>query len=299
MATINSGNFGELLEPGIRRIYGDVYKQYPEEYTKIFNVESSTRAFEESLSITGFPLVPEMSEGSSVSFENPAQGFKHTITHVNYGLGFIVTRNLFEDDQYRKIRSYPAALARSVRQTVETVGANVLNNGFDSTVATGADGLELLSDAHLLKMGGTMRNELATAADLTETSLEQATIDIADFVDDQGLKLQATEKMLVIPKNLKWQAQKLLGSAQDPFSADNAINPAMNLMPWTVNHYLTDTDAWFIITDVPNGLIFYWRRRPEFTRDNDFDTENAKFKTTMRFSAKWDDFRGIFGSPGA
>jgi hypothetical protein len=296
---VSTSNFGELLEPGLRRIYGLAYAQYPEEYSQIFSVETSTRAFEESLSLSGFGLVPEKPQGSSVSYSTPKQNWVHRLTHTAYGLGYIVTREMFEDEQYRQINNFSRALARSVRYTIEAVAANVLNNAFDSSVATGGDGLELCSTAHLLGGGGTYRNELSAPADLSSTSLEQALIDISNLVDDQGLNIQAKPVKLVVPPKLDWTAQKLLGSTLEPESANNAINPANGRMPYTVNHFLTDPDAWFIITDVPNGLVFYWRRRPEFTRDNDFDTENAKFKTTFRFVAGWDDPRGIFGSPGA
>lgn len=292
-----TSNFGELLEPGLKRIYGLEYAQHSDVYPTVFNVDSSTKAFEESLSMTGFGEVPEKTQGQSVTYNDPKQNWVHRLTHVAYGLGFVVTREMFEDDQYKKMGGFTRALARSVRHSIEQTGANVLIRAFDSTYK-GGDGLELCSTAHLLGAGGTYQNELTTAADLDATSLEQALIDLGDMVDDAGLLMRAMPKRLIVPNELSWTAQKLLGSSLDPDSANNAINPANNLMPFTTWNFLTDPDAWFITTDVPNGLVYYMRRRPDFTRDNDFDSENAKFKTTFRVVAGWDDPRGIFASPG-
>jgi phage major head subunit gpT-like protein len=296
---INTTNFSEALEPGIRKWYGDAYNQHPEQYSKIFDVMNSTKFSEHTHSHTGFGLVPEKPQGESVSFAETKQGYKQTLTNVAYGLGFNVTRELFEDDQYNIIKRKPKALATSVRHTVETLSANILNNAFVTTFNTGADGKELCATDHPLLYGGTFKNEPTNAADLSATSLEQAMIDIGDFVDDRGLIVAAKPKMLVVPTELSWRAQRLLGSTLDPESANNAINPANGMVPFTVNNFLTDPDAWFLTTTVDNGLVFYWRRRPEFTRDNDFDTENAKFKTTFRCVMGWDDPRGIYGSPGA
>jgi len=295
---VTTANFGELLEPGLKKIYGQEYAQYPEIYPKVFDVESSTKAFEESLSLTGFGQVPEKTQGASVSYSDPKENWVHRMSHVTYGLGYVISREMYEDDQYKKMGAFTKALARSVRHTAETIPSNVLNRAFNSTY-TGGDGLELCSTAHLLGGGGTWQNELTTAADLDATSLEQALIDIGDMVDDAGLLVRANPSMMVVPNELAWTAKKLFGSSLDPDSANNAINPANDLMPYTVWNFLTDPDAWFIKTDIPNGLVTYFRRRPEFTRDNDFDSENAKFKTTFRMSAGWDDPRGIFGSPGA
>lgn len=294
---INTGNFGELLDPGLRKIYGDTYKDYPEQYSKIFSVETSKMAYEDTLSMTGFGLVPEKTEGNGVTYDTAYQGYDHRLTHLTYGLGFIVTKEMFEDDLYRKMNSLPKALARSVRHTVEITAANVLNRAFNSSY-TGADAKELCATDHPLIGGGTQKNELTTAADLSMTSYEQALIDIADFTDDRGLLIAAKPKMLVIPSELNWTASQLLGSEKDPESANNAINPANGSLPFSVNNFLTDPDAWFITTDIPNGLVFYWRRRPEFTKDNDFDSENAKWKTTFRMSVGWDNPLGVFGSPG-
>jgi phage major head subunit gpT-like protein len=300
MGVMNKTAFSEALEPGINKWYGDAYNQYKEQYTQIFDVKTSRKSAEHSVSQTGFGLVPEKPEGQGVSYDDTAQLYKQTLTNVTYGLGFNVTRELVEDDLYNIIMKKPKSLARSVRHTVEILGANVLNNAFDGTnYADGADGKELCATDHPLGYGGTEQNEPTTAVDLSATALEQADIDIAALTDDRGLLLAAQGKKLIIPPALKWTAEKLLKSKLDPDSANNAINPANELMPFVVNNFLTDPDAWFIKTDVSESLVWYWRRRPEFTKDNDFDSENAKWKTTFRCIMGWDDWRGLYGSPGA
>lgn len=296
--SVSSSDFGNLLEPGLKVVYGDDYRQHPEVYSKIFETLPSTKAFEETLSISATGQVPEKPQGSSILFVNPKQNWLHRLTHVTYGLGYIVTRELYEDDQYNKIKSYTKSLAKSVRDTIETLAANILNRAFNSSY-TGGDGLELCSTVHLLGQGGTYANELSTPADLTATSLEQALIDIGDMEDDAGLLMNANPKKLIVPKELSWTASKLLKSTLDPESANNSVNPAHNIMPYVVWNFLTDPDAWFILTDVSEGLKFYWRRYPEYTQDNESTTENAMFKTTFRCIAGWDDPRQIFGSPGA
>jgi len=298
MAVLTTAGFSELLYPGLKAIWGISYSDYPEEYTKIFEVKTSDKAYEKTVGLTGFGTASVKAQGGSVSYDDAYQGYTQTLTHSTYGIGFIVTSEMYEDDQYGKINALPRALARSVRHTVEIAAANVLNRGFNSTY-TGADGKELLATDHPLVGGGTEQNELTTAADLSMTSLEQAMIDIGDLTDERGLIIAAKPRMLIVPPELDWTARQLLGSEKDPETNFNAINPAKGLMPFTVNHYLTDSDAWFIKTDVPEGMVFYWRRRPAFTKDNDFDSDNGKYKSTFRFSVGWDDYRGIFGAPGA
>jgi len=292
-------NFGELLEPGLAEIYGQTYERFQMMHSSIFEMRTSTRAFEESLSIGSFGTLPVKDQGTSVTYADPKQNWKDVLTNETRGLGFVVTREMHEDDQYQKIVNYTRSLADSVAETIEINAANVLNNGFDSSVRTGGDGLELLSDAHLLGEGGTWRNELSSAADLSTTSLEQALIDIGDMVDDAGKKMHARAETLIVPNELAWTASKLLDSTQEPDTANNAVNPGHGIMPFKVWNYLTDEDAWFIKTNIRGGLVHYTRRAPDFTRDNDFDTENAKFKATYRAIDGWDDPRGVFGSPGA
>lgn len=294
---IGSGNFGDLLNHDLQNYYGLEYQAHPEQYTEFFEIRNSTKAGEESLSSSGFGLVPTKQKGGSVSYDTAKQNWKQTLTHVTRGAGFIVERELYDDDLGNQIAKLPKALARSTRNTIEVIGANVLNNAFSNSY-TGADGLELCSTAHLLGGGGTYKNELTTAADFDSTSFEQALIDIGDFVDDRGLNIAAKAVKGIFPIELAWQAAKVLGSDKVPEDANNAINPGKGVMPYVTNNFLTDPDAWFIKTNVSDGLVWYWRKRPVMTMDNDFDTENAKWKVVFRCSQGWDDPKGLFGSPG-
>lgn len=299
---INTANFAELLEPGLRKIYGDSYNEFPEEYSKVFEVDSSSKNFEKDQSLTTMGLAVLKSQGGGITYADPLNGYTKTYTHATYGLGFQVTRELWEDALYRNIKGMPKALARSVRQTIENLAAAHLNYAFTASAAYyGSDGKELCATDHPLIGGGTGRNELSTAADLDITSYEQALIDIQTFVDDVSLKVAAKPKQMIIHPSNVFQAQMILKSSMLPDTANNNYNPAQGTMPggYVVMHWLTDEDAWFIQTDVPNGLTWLWRRRPEFTKDSDFDSENAKFKTTFRTSSGWSDWRCLFASPGA
>jgi len=293
-----SSNMPELLEPGIRIVYGDSYNDYPEEYTEAFEVDTSTKATEKDFSVSGFGLAQQKGEGQDVYFDEMYKGFSTTYTHLEYALGFAVTRIMYEDDLYRQIKSRPQALARSVRHTVEILSANILNNAFTSGL--GGDGVVLCSASHPIKTG-TLSNLMSPTATFSVTSFEQALIDIQGWTDDRGLKIRVLPKKLIVSPSDAFQAQIVLKSAKMPGTADNDVNPAMNYLPngYTVMHFLTDTDAWFLKTDQPNGLMFFWRRRPEFTRDNDFKSDNALFKTTLRCSQGWTDWRGLYGSAGA
>jgi hypothetical protein len=302
---ITSGSFALDLMPGINKHYGDAYKEYPIEYTNIFATESSTRAFERDVQTTGFGLASIMPEGEGVSYDTANQGFNKDYTHVQYGLGFIITRIMVEDDQYERVSKTRAqSLAFSIRQTKEILGANILNRAFNSSY-TGGDGVELCATTHPNGggAGGTQQNELTAAADLSEAALEQAYIDIGNWENDRGLRISIQPRRLIIPINLKFDADRILKSNQRVDTADNDINAlrAANVFPEGayVNHYLTDTDAWFIITNCPNGLKYFEREAERFGVDNDFDTDNAKFKATFRCSFGWTDWRGCFGSPGA
>jgi len=295
-----TGNFANLLEPGIRDIFGDTYNEFQEEYTSMFDTMSSTRSFEEIQEITGFGLLTEKVQGASVDYDDPLQGYKTTLTNITYGLGFNVTREMFEDDQYNKINAMPKALAMSARQTIENVAANVYNRAFNASY-TGADSSVLCATDHASPAGGTYSNKATTNSDLSETSFEQALIDIAAYTNARGLKINAMPKTLLVHPNDFYQASKILKSGQEPESANNAINPAQGILPggFKVCHWFSDSDAWFIRTNVQSGMIFLWRRRIELTRDNVFDSENAKFKATMRFKAGWADPRGLYGNAGA
>jgi phage major head subunit gpT-like protein len=298
---IMTTNFGELLYPGLKTIWGDAYKGYPEEYTQIFEVVTSDKKTEHTVEIGGFGYATEKPEGSGVDYDTAYQGYTKNWTNVTYAIGFAVTSEMWEDDQYGKIRALPKAQAFSVRNTIELTAANLLNNAFVTTYTTGPDALELCSTLHVLVRGGTEQNEPSTASDLSMTSLEQAMIDIGDMVNSDGMLAGIKAQKLIVPPEGEWTARQLLESDKDPETNFNAINPAKGIMPggYTVNHWLTDPDAWFVKTDCPNGMVFYWRRRPDFTKDNEFSTENALFKTVYRHVAGWCDFRGIYGSPGA
>lgn len=291
-------NFGPLLAPGLREIFFDKFDSYPTQYTELFNVETSTRKYEDDYGVSGFGLVPEKPEGVGIFYDDPIPGYSKRYTHSTFALGFRVTRELYEDDLYGIIRKMPKGLGKSMRLTVEIDGANVLNNGFTAGATAGPDGVALFSATHPLTGGGTSSNTLAVAADLTETSLEQAIIDIAATTDDRGLLQMIKGKKLVVSPSMAWTAARLLKSTLTPATPNNAINPAEGIMPFIVNNYLTDTDAWFIYGD-EHQVNWFWRRKPDFEQGNDFDTEDAKYKATARWSNGFSDWRGVYASPGA
>lgn len=303
MGVINTASFSKALWPGINSWYGQAYSEYPEEWTQLFAQESSSRAYEEDVGVSGYGYAVEKNEGASISYDEEKQAFTTRYVHVVFGLGFVITREIFEDDQYDVVGKKRArGLAFSMRQTKETVAANVYNRAFNSSY-TGGDGVELCSTAHVNFAGGTWSNELTTAADLSEASLEQAMIDIADFQNDRGLKIAVQPQCLVVPSALQFEAERLLTTPGRVGTADNDVNALrqMGKLPggYKVNHYLTDADAWFIRTNCQDSLKAFSRRAMQFGLDNDFDTENAKFKATERYSFGWTDPRGIYGSPGA
>jgi hypothetical protein len=300
---ITSSDFAKLLWPGLNSIYGKAYNEHKEEYTDLFDMYTSKKAFEEDLGITSFGLAQNKSEGSPISFDDESQAFLTRYVHVVYGLGFIITREMVEDDQYAVVgQRRSKSLAFSMRQTKEVVGANVYNRAFNASY-TGGDGVQMISTAHVNHSGGVWSNRLAVDADLSEASLEQATIDIMKMTNDRGLKINIMPKSLIVPVDLTYEAERILKTSYRVGTNDNDIN-AMNRMgvfPEGVkaNHYLTDPNAWFIRTNVPDGMKCFKRRAMEFTIDNDFDTENAKFKATERYSFGWTDPRAIFGTSGA
>lgn len=303
MGAITSASFAKLLFPGLNKIYGDAYKEYPVEYTKLVDVEKSSKSYEEDLGVTGFGLASVKTENNSIAYDEESQAYLTRYTHAVWALGFTITREIYEDDQYGKVgKRRSTGLAYSMRQTKETNVANLYNRAFTSTY-TGGDGKEMCATDHPNYSGGTWANELATAADLSEASLEQAYIDISKFTTDRGVKIAVKPKSLIIPVDLTFEAERILKSNGRVGTADNDPNALkeMGVFPGgiVVNHYLTDTDAWFIRTDCPNGPKLFQRRAMQFATDNDFDTENAKFKATERYSTGWTDPRGIFGSPGA
>lgn len=298
MALINAGAISAALMPGIREFFGNMYNRYPEEYSKIFETKKSMKNFEVDVNLHGFGMGAVIPEGGGVTYDAMSQGPAKRYVHVEYGRGFIVTRVAMEDNQYMEVaRSMSEMLGHGMKQLKETVGANILNRANNSSY-TGFDGVELSSAAHRLTKGGTYSNELATASELSEASLEQALIDIGGFVDDASLKLQAQGMKLIIPRQLEFEAQRILKSVLKNDTAENAINVLKEgrYLPegYTVNHFLTSSTKWFVKTNVPKGLIHFDRRPLEIKNDTDFDSENMKFKMTERYSFGWTDPRGLF-----
>ena len=291
------------LEPGLNALFGLEYNRYENEHAEIFTAEASDRAFEEEVMLTGFGAAPVKEEGSAVTFDQSTESFTARYTHETIAMAFAITEEAIEDNLYDRLAArYTRALARSMANTKQVKAANVLNNAFDSNFA-GGDGKELCATDHPLATGGTFRNELSTAADLSETSLEQSLIDISAFVDERGLKIAMQGVKLIIPKELQFTAERILRSPQRVGTADNDINAmaSMGMMPqgYRINHYLTDTDAFFIMTDAPNGMKMFVRSPIKTAIEGDFDTGNVRFKARERYSFGFSDPRGIFGSPGA
>jgi len=290
------------LEPGLNALFGLEYKRYENQHAEIFDSENSDRAFEEEVMLSGFANAQVKPEGSGVTFDNAQETFTARYTHETIALAFSITEEAIEDNLYDRLSSrYTKALARSMANTKQVKAANVLNNAFSSSYA-GGDGKELCATDHPT-IAGTFSNELATSADLNETSLEQALIDIAAFTDERGLKVAAKGMKMIIPSELQFTAERLMKSAQRVGTADNDINAIRNMgmipQGYVVNNYLTDTDAFFIKTDVPNGLKMFVRSPIKTAMEGDFDTGNVRYKARERYSFGWSDPRGIFGSPGA
>lgn len=302
MSVINSSSFAKLLWPGINAIYGKEYGEYPVEWNKLVDTEKSSRAFEEDLGISSFGLAVVKPEGAPISYDSERQGFVTRYNHIVYALGFVITREIMDDDLYDVVGKRKAqGLAYSMRQTKEVVVANLYNRAFNTSYTFG-DGVAMCVNNHPNVAGGTWSNILATAADISEAALEQASIDIQAFTNDRGLLIAAKPKTLVITPSQEAEVRRILGTDGRVGTANNDLNylKTAGIIPEVVvNHYLTDSDAWFIRTSVKNGPKLYERRADEFGMDNDFDTENAKFKATARYSVGITDPRGIYASPGA
>ena len=290
------------LEPGLNALFGLEYKRYDNEHAEIYDTENSDRAFEEEVMLSGFGNAQTKAEGSGVSFDDAQETFTSRYQHETIALAFAITEEAIEDNLYDRLASrYTKALARSMANTKQVKAANVLNNAFNSSFA-GGDGKELCATDHPT-IAGTVTNELSVSADLNETSLEQSLIDIAAFTDERGLKIAARGVKMIIPSELQFTAERLMKSQGRTATADNDINAvvSMGMIPqgYRVNNYLTDTDAFFIITDVPNGLKQFVRSPIKTAMEGDFDTGNVRYKARERYSFGFSDFRGIFGSPGA
>jgi hypothetical protein len=290
------------LEPGLNALFGLEYNRYDNEAALIFATETSDRAFEEEVMLSGFGAAATKSEGAGVTFDDAKEVYTARYTNETIALAFAITEEAIEDNLYDRLAArYTRALARSMAHTKQVKGATVLNNAFTS--GTGGDGSFLCVTNHALGTGGTWSNALSTAADLSETSLEQALIDIAAFVDERGLKIALQAQRMIIPKELQFTAERILRSPQRVGTADNDINAIYQtgLVPqgYHVNHFLADTDAWFLITDAPNGLKHFVRAPIKTAIEGDFDTGNVRFKARERYTFGWSDPRGIFGTPGA
>jgi phage major head subunit gpT-like protein len=295
---ISTGNHPKALWPGMHAFFQASYNEHPEEYREIFSIEKSSKNYEEDTALSGFGLAPAKAEGAAISYDSESQKYTKRYTHVVYGLGYVVTEEELEDNQYEIVsRRRIKRLAYSMRQTKEIVSANVLNRATTAGY-NGGDGVVLLSTAHP-SSNGNWSNKLSTAADLSEAALEDIVIQIGQAVNDRGLNIALRPKKLIVPVNLMFEAKRILKSEQQSGNANNDINALKGMFDFTVNHYLTDTDAWFIKTDAPNGMTMFERRAMSFQQDNDFDTANAKAKATMRFSVGWSDPRSIYGSEGA
>lgn len=302
MSVINTGSFAKALWPGVNAWYGKAYDEYPVEYTSLFEKNSSTRAWEEDVGTSGFGLAVQKGEGAPISYDSERQGFITRYQHAVFALGFVITREMMEDDQYDIVGKRKAeGLAFSMRQTKEIIGANVYNRAFSGSFL-GGDGVAMVANNHPNIKGGTWSNILGTASDLSEAALEQACIDIAGFTNDAGLLIAVRPETLIIPRQLMFEAKRILqteGRVGTDLNDLNALK-TLGVIPKVVtNHYLTDTDAWFIRTNVKHGMKYFERRADSFDMDNDFDTENAKFKATARYSFGWTDPRGIYASAGA
>ena len=298
---INSGNFAKALQVGVNAWYGEAYDKHMEEYVHLFDTETSRKAFEEDVGTSMFGLAAVKPEGGAVAYDTATQGFTTRYQHINYGLGFVITEEMIEDDLYDVIGKKRAqALAFSMRQTKEIVAANVYNRA-ETAGYTGGDGSTMLSTTHANVSGGTYSNRLTTAADLSEASVEQALIDIGKLENDRGLKIAIQPQCLVIPVDLQFEADRILNSTMRPGTADNDKAVLTGRFPDGIkmNHYLTDSNNWFIRTNCPDGMKHFERKADAFTDDNDFDTDNLKYKATGRYSFGWTDPRGIFGSSPA
>ena len=300
---ISRQQLAKELEPGLNALFGLEYKNYENQHTEIFDIENSDRAFEEEVMLSGFANAAVKSEGSAVTFDTANESFTSRYTHETIALAFAITEEAIEDNLYDRIATrYTKALARSMAQTKQIKAANVLNNGFSSSFP-GGDGKELFATDHPTQSAGELKNELSTSADLSETSLEQAMIDIAAFKDERGFKIAARGLKLIIPSELQFTAERILKSPARVGTSDNDLNAlsSKGMLPqgYVVNNYLTDTDAFFIKTDVPNGMKMFNRANLKTAMEGDFDTGNVRYKARERYSFGFSDWRGMFGSPGA
>lgn len=299
---ITTGNHPRALWPGLKAIWGRTYDEHSQEWRDIFDVETSNKQYEEDVEVTGFGLAPAKTEGENVQYDSEIQGTVTRYTNISYALGYIVTKEEMMDNLYPEVsKRRSQALAFSMKQTKENVHANILNRGFNSSFVHG-DGVELFTESHPVR-SGVQSNIATTNTDLNETAVEDMLIQIMNVQNSRGLRISLMGDKLIVPPSLSFMAERIVKSNLQNDTANNAVNAikSMGLLRngVCVNHYLTDSDAWFIKTSAPRGLMHFNRYSPDMTQDNEFDTENAKAKCYERYSAGVSDFRGVFGSPGA
>src|SRR6056300_229128 len=289
------------LEPGLNALFGLEYNRYENQHAEIFPSETSDRAFEEEVMLSGFASAPVKQEGAGVVFDQAGETFTARYSHETIALAFSITEEAIEDNLYDRLAArYTGALARSMSNTKQVKAASVLNNAQRASGFNGGDGVSLINNAHPLATGGTFSNVLATAADLNETSLEQSLIDISSFVDERGLKIATQGRKMIIPKELQFTAERIMKSPMRVGTADNDINAIANMgmVPegYVVNNFLTDPDAFFLLTDAPNGFKHFIRSPIKTAMEGDFDTGNVRFKARERYSFGWSDPRAVFGN---
>ena len=300
---INTGSHPKLLWPGVYTTWGQIYNEHAKEYGDLYEEMNSEKAYETGVQVTGFGLAPVKGEGQSVSYDSEVQGIITNYMHIAYALGFIVTKEELEDNLYKEVATRRAkANAFSMTQTIENVAAFLYNNAFVSTYFTTGDGQPLISASHVQATGGTYSNALTPGADLSEAALEDLSIQIMGTTTDRGLLINVMPMSLHVPRQEWYNANRILKSVLQSNTASNNINvlKATNAFPRGIkmNHYFTAPHAWFVRTNVPDGMTMFWRTKPEFDKDNDFDTKNAKAASYMRFSVGCTDPRGIAGSNG-
>ena len=298
--TTRTGNFSALLAPGLRKIWFDDFKQYPTEYTQLFNINTSTRNYEDDLEITmlggSFPQKPE---GESIQYVDPKQGNTKRYTHASFGMGFRVTQEMYEDDLYGPMKKMSKGLAKAQANTIELQAAGVLDDAFSGATYTGFDSLSLCDTAHtILFTGGTYANKPSTDVDLSITSLQAAITNIEKTPDSDGVICMLKAKLLIISPDQKFIARELLKSEYKPYTSGNEINALLDEeLKYFVGHFHSDTDAWWVQCNI-HDLNFFWRRKPVFDNSDDFDTGDAKFKGTHRSIQGFGNWRGIYGSSG-
>lgn len=293
--------FSRLLAPGLRKVFFENWKQWPEEYSSIANVETSNRAYEEELTTAGLGRFQVKEEGKSLVYDDPMQGNVKRYTHVTFSLGFRVTREMYDDDLYGVMKKMSSELAKSARQTVELEFGSLIDDVFDGNNHVGADGQPLCATAHPLIVGGTYANRAAVLSDLGIGSLRAASERMERTVNERGLpEARGRGKTLIVSPTYQWVAKEIIGTEKQPYTADNTLNAFNDMgLNYTVNHFMSDEDIWLLTADKSSHDIkFFWRTKPEFENDDDFDTKDAKFSGFMRFSYGFTDWRGVDGGSG-